>query len=117
MRGQLFTQYFLTDGIHTTDEWGYAGAEFTEFKNNLPPLYDSFKRRPNPNEAETEQDIIRPVLELLGWPDYLPQQGYERNEQVCAPSCSCLLRSRGRCPTQTSCLAVRSPPHQFLSRP
>ena len=82
MRGQLFTQYFLTDGIHTTDEWESVGAEFTEFKNNLPPLYDSFKNRPNPIEAETEQDIICPVLELLGWADYLPQQGSVRNEQI-----------------------------------
>lgn len=82
MRGQLFTQYFLTDGIHTTDEWVSVSAEFTEFRNNIPQLYDSFKNRPNPNEAETEQDLICPILELLGWTDYLPQQGSVRNEQI-----------------------------------
>ena len=82
MRGQLFTQYFLTDGIHTTDEWVSVSAEFTDFRNNIPQLYDSFKNRPNPNEAETEQDLICPILELLGWTDYLPQQGSVRNEQI-----------------------------------
>ena len=30
----------------------------------------------------TEQDLIRPVLELLGWADYLPQQGAAGHEDV-----------------------------------
>ena len=30
----------------------------------------------------TEQELIRPVLELLGWSDYLPQQGVARNEDI-----------------------------------
>ena len=30
----------------------------------------------------TEQEIIRPVLELLGWADYLPQQGSSGNEDI-----------------------------------
>ena len=34
------------------------------------------------NEAQTEQDLIRQVLELLGWADYLPQQGTARNEDI-----------------------------------
>ena len=82
MSGQLFTQYFLTDGIHTTAEWESVGDEYSEFRNAIGPLYDSFSNRANPNEAETEQDLIRPVLELLGWEDYLPQQGTAQHEQV-----------------------------------
>ena len=35
-----------------------------------------------PNEAATEQDLVRPVLELLGWTAYLPQQGSARNEDI-----------------------------------
>ena len=35
-----------------------------------------------PNEAVTEQELIRPVLELLGWTDYMPQQGAARNEDI-----------------------------------
>ena len=36
----------------------------------------------NPNEAETEQELIRPLLELLGWADYLPQQGTTHGEDI-----------------------------------
>ncbi len=82
MSGQLFTQYFLTDGIHTTAEWESVGDEYSEFRSAIAPLYDNFSVRANPNEAETEQDLIRPVLELLGWKDYLPQQGSAQHEQV-----------------------------------
>ena len=35
-----------------------------------------------PNEAETEQELIRPVLEILGWRDYLPQQSVSGGEDV-----------------------------------
>ena len=82
MSGQLFTQYFLTDGIRTTAEWESVGSAFPEFRSAIAPLYDNFSVRANPNEAETEQDLIRPVLELLGWKDYLPQQGTAQHEQV-----------------------------------
>ena len=30
----------------------------------------------------TEQDFIRPTLDALGWVDYLPQQGTQRNEDI-----------------------------------
>ena len=35
-----------------------------------------------PNEATTEQELIRPVLEILGWRDYLPQQSASGGEDV-----------------------------------
>ena len=83
--GQLFTQYFLTDGIQQTVEWhtsaGLLGA-FAEFRSAISERLDAFRRYNNPNEAVTEQDLVRPVLELLGWADYLPQQGAARNEDI-----------------------------------
>ena len=82
MSGQLFTQYFFTEGIHTTAEWESGDDAYSEFRSAIAPLYDSFSNRANPNEAETEQDLIRPALELLGWKDYLPQQGTAQHEQV-----------------------------------
>ena len=44
--------------------------------------YDALTHSQDPNEAVTEQELIRPVLELLGWVDYLPQQGTTRNEDI-----------------------------------
>ena len=35
-----------------------------------------------PNEATTEHDLIRPLLDALGWTDYLPQQGSQGNEDI-----------------------------------
>ncbi len=85
MPGQLCTHYFLTDGIKATTEWqaslGQPGA-FAAFKDGVAQHHDALSRSQDPNEAVTEQDLIRPVLELLGWADYLPQQGVARNEDI-----------------------------------
>ena len=82
MKGQLFTQYFLTDGIRTTPEWEAAAAQLAGLRRDLGHAYGRFEERHRPNEAVTEQDLIRPVLELLGWTDYLPQQGASGREDV-----------------------------------
>lgn len=85
MPGQLFTHYFLTDGIKATPEWQASLDQpeaFAAFRNGVARHHDALSRSRNPNEAATEQDLIRPVLELLGWADYLPQQGAARNEDI-----------------------------------
>ena len=85
MPGQLFTHYFLTDGIKTTDEWKTSVSQpdtFAKFITDISDLFEKFARFKDPNEAVTEQDLICPVLELLGWMDYLPQQGTARNEDI-----------------------------------
>lgn len=85
MSGQLFTQYFLTDGIKTTFEWRASLAqpeEFLQFRDSLRSRYDSLCGFQNPNESVTEQKLIRPILELLGWVDYLSQPGTARNEDI-----------------------------------
>ncbi len=82
MKGQLFTQYFLTDGIRTTAEWGAAASKLGDFRRRLARTCERFTSLRHPNEAVTEQDLIRPVLELLGWTDYLPQQGAAGNQDV-----------------------------------
>ena len=82
MKGQLFTQYFLTDGIRATPEWETAAAQLADFRRGLDRCYGRFAALHQPNEAVTEQDLIRPVLALLGWSDYLPQQGAAGREEV-----------------------------------
>ena len=82
MKGQLFTQYFLTDGIRTTPEWAETVAKLPDFRRDLGQAYERFSSLHQPNEAVTEQDLIRPVLELLGWTDYLPQQAAAGHEDV-----------------------------------
>ena len=85
MTGNLFTDYFLTDGIKTTPEWRTsvaAAAQFDTFRDSVRQRYDTLTHSQDPNEAVTEQELIRPVLELLGWTEYLPQQGASRSEDI-----------------------------------
>ena len=85
MLGHLFTHYFLTDGIQATPEWKASISQpkaFAKFRNDILHVYKGFSGFQEPNEAVTEQKLIRPILELLGWVDYLPQQGASRNEDI-----------------------------------
>ncbi|MDE2839757.1 MAG: hypothetical protein OXM03_03930, partial [Chloroflexota bacterium] len=85
MTGQLFTQYFLTEGIQATEAWRESmrnPQNFAEFRQSLSVILGSVHHATSPNEATVEQDIIRPVFDLLDWHDYLPQQGSGRNEDI-----------------------------------
>ena len=85
MPGHLFTEYFLTEGIRATPEWreSVASADaFESFRDGVRERYGALSGTVDPNEAVTEQELIRPVLEMLGWTDYLPQQGAARNEDI-----------------------------------
>ena len=83
--GQLFTDYYLTEGIRDTDEWRdsvSSPGEFEAFGSGVRERYETVSGYSDPNEAVTERDLIEPVLRLLGWHDYLPQQGSARNEDI-----------------------------------
>lgn len=83
--GELFTRYFLSDGIQETAEWRESVKRpeaFIEFRDGVRKLHEEFSRRGKPNESDTEQDLIRPIFHLLGWKDYLSQPGTERNEEI-----------------------------------
>ena len=82
MPGQLFTHYFLNDGIRATPEWRDSGPAVSAFRERAAWIYEGFKAYHAPNEAVTEQDLVRPILEALGWAGYLPQQGSQRNEDI-----------------------------------
>ena len=74
-QGSLFSSDFLTDTISTTPEWPAltndlcAGA-ITQLSN----VFGHFPISQQPNESQTEDDLIWPVLSLLGWSDALRQQ-------------------------------------------
>ena len=82
MPGQLFTQYFLTDGIRATPERRAQAPAFALFQDAARRLFQNFAASHNPNETQTEQDLIRPLLELLGWTDDLPQQTSSGGEDI-----------------------------------
>ena len=85
MPGQLFITYFLEEGILHTDALQEALSEPSElesFRAQALALLDNAAGFRSINEASTEQELIRPLLELLGWADYLPQQGSVSNEDI-----------------------------------
>ena len=59
-----------------------ASGRLQQVPGRRAPPVRGFSRYDNPNEAETEQELIRPLLELLGWADYLPQQGTTHGEDI-----------------------------------
>ena len=85
MPGQLFTNYFLEEGILHTAAWQESlsqPAGFDAFRAQARALLENAATFHTINEASTEQELIRPLFELLGWADYLPQQGSDRNEDI-----------------------------------
>ena len=82
MPGQLFTEYFLSDGIRLTPERRGQGSTFAAFRDGARGVFAGFGSDRTANEAETEQELIRPLLELLGWTDYLPQQSASGGEDI-----------------------------------
>ncbi len=82
MPGHLFTQYFLTDGIRQTPERQSQRSAFAAFRDEARRLFQAFPGASNPNETQTEQDLIRPLLQLLGWTDDLPQQTSSGGENI-----------------------------------
>lgn len=70
--GSLFTSDFLTHGI--TDTADYAAVDADALSLALVAIVDAFPMATQPNEAQTEDDLIWPVLAALGWTDVLRQQ-------------------------------------------
>ena len=85
MPGQLFTSYFLEEGIRHTGAWQASlsqPADFDAFRAQALALLENAAAFHTINEASTEQELIRPLFDLLGWADYLPQQGSDHNEDI-----------------------------------
>ena len=73
--GNLFTRDFLAEGIDGTAAWqSLNSAKFQILKNRLSELTLAFLRNKKPSEAETEKDLIWPILETLGFEELLVQQ-------------------------------------------
>ena len=74
-QGSLFAQDLLDSSIADFPEWGaYDERDLAAFENEVPSLFDRFPTDGKPNETQTEDDLIWPVLRLLGWTESLQQQ-------------------------------------------
>ncbi len=75
VQGSLFARDFLTESISQLSDWqAVDDATLDEFEGALRSIFDRFPTDQTPNESQTEDDLIWPVLGALGWAASLRQQ-------------------------------------------
>lgn len=73
--GHLFTRDFLLEGIDREADWLAIDEDaLVKFTSEIRRLAAAMAASSRPNESDTEQRFIYPVLNLLGWQDRLQQQ-------------------------------------------
>ncbi len=70
--GSLFSQDYLVEGIKRSN--AYSSVDVATLRERLAALLNAFPHTTRPNEATTENDVVWPVLEALGWSSWLTQQ-------------------------------------------
>ena len=74
-QGSLFVEDFLRDTITGMSDWDdFDDATLGEFETGVRGILDRFPTTQLPNESQTEEDLIWPVLNCLGWTASLRQQ-------------------------------------------
>jgi hypothetical protein len=69
-QGTLFTEDFLNEGIRETQAWRDAtAATLSDFRAQLESVLGKISDPARLNEAQTEERIVKPVLDALGWSD------------------------------------------------
>ncbi len=82
----LFSDHFLQERLPEWKEWKVT-EELEHFRKNLLALYESKKQiLPGLNEAQTEEEFIKPVLDLLGYANsYIVQASTKIGQQTNRP--------------------------------
>lgn len=66
--GGLFTRDFLLEGIREAHHWrAIDDARVAKLRDDFLARLEGLAAGKNPNEAQTEEDVVYPVLEALGW--------------------------------------------------
>jgi hypothetical protein len=75
LNGSLLTRDFLIEGVCETSAWSNLDdAEVAKIRARLTALLTNIRKLKNPTEAETEKELIWPLLEAIGWADIAVQQ-------------------------------------------
>ena len=84
--GGLFAEDFLREAIvELPDWWNLADAELEDVEAALRNLFLRFPTDLSPNESQTEDDLIWPVLAQLGWATSLRQQNLSAHGRQAVP--------------------------------
>ena len=73
--GSLFANDFLQDSVTHLDDWrNISAADLDTLEYSVRDVFNGFPSGGSPNESQTEDDLIWPVLAQLGWTASLRQQ-------------------------------------------
>ncbi len=74
-QGSLFSSDFLQESITGLPGWShFDDAAIEALRLDLRRIFDRFPTAQFPNESQTEDDLIWPILTRLGWTESLRQQ-------------------------------------------
>ena len=81
MQGLLFSSDFLLRGITETEIWqSLPESELDNFVSALQKHFARFAADSTLNEAQTEDELVEPIIDLLGWQDaWISQVNLSRN--------------------------------------
>ena len=73
--GSLFANDYICESIVESPDWEAIDAvALDNFEASIRDVFDHFPTQQTPNESQTEDDLIWPVLGQLGWTASLRQQ-------------------------------------------
>ena len=85
-QGSLFSNDFLRASISALPDWATLPDEAIDgLTTELFEIFDRFPVDQTPNESQTEDDLIWPILETLGWTASLRQQNLTRQGREDVP--------------------------------
>ena len=74
-QGSLFVNDFLCESVTESPDWQAIDVSaLATFEASARDIINRFPTRKTPNESQTEDDLIWPVLGKLGWTVSLRQQ-------------------------------------------
>ena len=85
-QGSLFSNDFLRASISALPDWATLPDEAIDgLATELLEIFDRFPVDQTPNESQTEDDLIWPILGTLGWTASLRQQNLTRQGREDVP--------------------------------
>jgi len=80
------------EGVEAEPAWlAWSPERVAAAYARIAGLLEPFTRMRSPNEAETERQLIDPVLQVLGWDHVLPQQNHRlRGRDILLKICKSL---------------------------
>ena len=74
-QGSLFAEDFLLESVAKMSDWqDISDTKLVQFETDLREVFTRFPTDRLPNESQTEDDLIWPILGCLGWKESLRQQ-------------------------------------------